>query len=95
MMKFQVERIALFSDAVFAIAITLMMIEVHPPHITHDMTFGQVLGALAGMSGTFIATLLSFILIGLNWMLQRAPAVDKHDVFVLYCHYPFFNRLCI
>jgi uncharacterized membrane protein len=68
MMKFQLERIALFSDAVFAIAITLMMIEVKPPHLEHTMSFGEASMAFLEKLPQIIGTILSFILIGFFWM---------------------------
>ncbi|MFA6260662.1 MAG: TMEM175 family protein [Bacteroidia bacterium] len=66
-MKFQLERIALFSDAVFAIAITLMMIEVKPPHLEHGTSFGMALIKLLQLIPTFIGTILSFFMIGIFW----------------------------
>jgi uncharacterized membrane protein len=66
-MKFQLERISLFSDAVFAIVITLMMIEIKAPHLPHDITFGGALTELAGLFPLILGTVLSFFLIGVFW----------------------------
>lgn len=62
---FQVERIAFFSDAVFAIAITLMIIEVKPPHL-HGTYHEQVM-QLTALAPMFIGVALSFALIGVFW----------------------------
>lgn len=66
-MKFQLERILLFSDAVFAIAITLMIIEIKPPHLEHGSSFWQALSAFLRLSPIIIGTVLSFYLVGLFW----------------------------
>lgn len=67
--KFQLDRIALFSDAVFAIAITLLVIEIKVPAISFkpesfDHEFGH---ALKEMIPEFIGFFISFIVIGNYW----------------------------
>lgn len=66
-MKFQLERISLFSDAVFAIVITLMMIEIKPPHLAHGITFSDALTELLKLFPIILGTVLSFFLIGMFW----------------------------
>ncbi len=77
-MKFQLERILLFSDAVFAIAITLMIIEIKPPHLAHGSSFFDGLRAFLELSPIIIGTVLSFYLIGLFWF--RHHDLMKHMV---------------
>jgi uncharacterized membrane protein len=61
------DRIALFSDAVFAIAITLLVIEIKIP--TRAMVEAHGLdGALAEMIPLFIGYLVSFLVITLFWV---------------------------
>ncbi len=67
-MKFQLERILLFSDAVFAIAITLMIIEIKPPHLEHNISFERAFILLLQKAPIFIGIILSFFLIGLFWI---------------------------
>lgn len=64
---FQVDRIILFSDAVFAIAITLLIIEIKPPEIEHDFTTAMMLQQLVDLSPKFIAFLISFFVIAIYW----------------------------
>jgi len=64
---FQVERLAFFSDAVFAIAITLLVIEFKIPHITGDTRYDDALKQLWDLKYIFFATLLSFVLIARYW----------------------------
>lgn len=63
--EFQMERMILFSDAVFAIAITLLIIEIKIPEITHPVTEQKLLDALAFIVPKFISFIVSFFLIGL------------------------------
>jgi len=59
-------RLVLFSDAVFAIAITLLAIEIHPPH--HWTSIGDL---FAQMSEKLFAYLISFAVIGVCWISHR------------------------
>lgn len=61
------ERLIFFSDAVFAIAITLLILEVRPPHLPFGSSDRDHFIALANMSASFIAFFISFFVIGAFW----------------------------
>lgn len=65
--EFQVERMILFSDAVFAIAITLLIIDIKVPEIQNDFSEFAVLKALGKLLPKFIGFFLSFLVIGSFW----------------------------
>ncbi len=66
--QFQVERLILFSDAVFAIAITLLVIEIRVPVIGHSTnTTRDLLYSLSHMIPEFLGFFISFAVIGQFW----------------------------
>jgi uncharacterized membrane protein len=67
--EFQLERMILFSDAVFAIVITLIAIEIHLPELKENehYTGTTFLIALKHILPTIFAYALSFFFIGLLW----------------------------
>lgn len=65
--EFQIERMILFTDAVFAIAITLLVIEIKAPHIPHGATAGQVIDQLLNLTPLFIGFIISFFVIAIYW----------------------------
>jgi uncharacterized membrane protein len=62
------ERLVFFSDAVFAIAITLLIIEVRLPVLPDSATADQLLDALRSAIPSVFAYALSFATIGLYWI---------------------------
>lgn len=64
--EFQVERMILFSDAVFAIVITLMAIEIKLPE-THEKFDDHLLANLFHIAPLLLAYTVSFIFIGSIW----------------------------
>lgn len=70
--EFQLERLILFSDAVFAIAITLLAIEIKVPELNrHTVTDQQLVNELAELIPKFIGFFVSFFIIGLYWSIHH------------------------
>lgn len=65
------ERIVFFSDAVVAIAITLLALDLPVPHTTDSTTNGQLLHALGGQWSAYLAFFISFFVIGGHWADHR------------------------
>jgi uncharacterized membrane protein len=72
--EFQLERMILFSDAVIAIAITLLVIEIKIPgkeELGGNVTDHSILKALGHLIPEFIGFLASFMMIGLYWTVHH------------------------
>ena len=76
---FQVERIAFFSDAVYAIALTLLIIEFKAPEITASTTSDELWHEVLGMKYKFASVLLSFGLIVNYWIRHHSLFKHVHD----------------
>jgi uncharacterized membrane protein len=68
------ERLTAFTDGVLAVIITIMVLEMKPPH-------GATLGDLKAVAPVFLSYLLSFIYIGIYWnnhhhFFQLVPRVN-------------------
>ncbi len=64
---FQVERLAFFSDAVFAIAITLLALNINAPGLVRVRSEHDALVAMGQMVPRVIGFVLSFLVIGNYW----------------------------
>jgi uncharacterized membrane protein len=76
------ERVIFFSDAVVAIAITLLVLGLPVPHVAASATNQTMLQALYRERGAYLAFLISFVVIGAHWRthhrLYRAVArIDR------------------
>ncbi|MGI8580659.1 MAG: TMEM175 family protein [Chitinophagaceae bacterium] len=70
--EFQLERMILFSDAVFAIAITLLVIEIKVPEIARELvTEHRLAQSLAHMIPKFVGFIISFMIIWLYWTVHH------------------------
>ncbi len=80
--NFLIERIAFFSDAVFAIAITLMALEIRPPLVLKGDTETVVWNKFKELLPEFLGLLVSFWLIGSVWLRhhQLFRYVDNYDM---------------
>ncbi len=62
------ERIIFFSDAVIAIAITLLALDLKIPDIDPSRALTEVPRQLAALGPSFMTFFISFIVIGIEWM---------------------------
>lgn len=75
------ERLVGLSDGVFAIVLTLLVLELRVPHVEHGADAHALWTALVGIKARFISFLLSFMLIASLWFShnQLFKLFDKVD----------------
>lgn len=80
-MEAGVERLVFFSDAVFAIAITLLVVDLRVPEMAGQVTDARLAEAVAGLTPRIFAYALSFAVIGLYWLThwRRFAMIDRLD----------------
>ena len=72
------QRLITFSDAVFAIAATLLVIDLRPPGVPSDY-YESALRLYLSDPGPFIATTIGFIVVGSYWSSHRRIFGLIHD----------------
>jgi len=79
--EFQLERMVLFSDAVFAIVITLMAIEIHVPEIEKNTEYSIIVHEVMKLIPYLLAYSISFFFIGHTWYqhLQLFSLLKDYD----------------
>jgi uncharacterized membrane protein len=94
------DRLEIFSDAVFAIMLTLLVLELHVPEIADHSSLAQYANAMAPLVPKFISFVLTFVLICIHWVnhhyffrhIRNVPitVVWLNNLFLLWvCFLPF------
>jgi TMEM175 potassium channel family protein len=81
-------RIEAFSDGVFAIAITLLILEIRVPHLPVESGAAALCAALGGLWPSYVAFLTSFLTIFIMWANHHAifHLVRRADARFLYAN---------
>lgn len=61
-------RVEALSDGVFAIVITLLVLELHAPRLAHDASPGAVFEALGLLAPKFVSWVISFVTVCVIWV---------------------------
>jgi uncharacterized membrane protein len=72
-------RVEAFSDGVFAIIITLLVLEIKVPHLHNAFSGPEAWEALKGLSPKFLSFAVSFFYIAIFW-------VNHHHFFLIVAH---------
>jgi uncharacterized membrane protein len=75
------ERIVFFSDAVFAIAVTLLALEIRLPAGKELLNENQLIDQLAGLWHRYLGYFISFMVIGIFWMAhhRKFRLIKRYD----------------
>ena len=66
--RFPKHRVETFSDAVFAIVMTLLVLELKVPHMPHPTSTADVVNALWGIKPKLYSWVVSFFFVALVWL---------------------------
>ena len=79
---FSKTRVEAFSDGVFAIIITLLVLEIKVPHVEHHDSVPDLLHSLLGLTPKLVSWIISFLIVCVIWVnhhrvLESIKAVDN------------------
>lgn len=83
---FSIGRVEAYTDAVFAIAATLLVLDLTTTAIGEVDSDRELWAALGGMADSFVAFLVSFLLLSLLWMVhfQQFRDLERADGMLLW-----------
>ncbi|OJX47924.1 MAG: hypothetical protein BGO78_05240 [Chloroflexi bacterium 44-23] len=83
--QFGLERLVFFSDAVFAIAITLLALEIHLPVDAGALSNQQLFKNLVAIWPKYLSFLISFLVIGNFWIAhhRRYHHIRRYDTHLM------------
>lgn len=89
------ERMKLFSDAVFAIAITLLVLEIKVPEIADNLVATELPRELGHLIPKILSNIISFIILGIYWIAHHNifMHIIRHDHIMLWLNTLFL--MCI
>jgi uncharacterized membrane protein len=61
-------RVEAFSDGVFAVALTLLILELHAPNVAGHSSLGQYTAAIAPLIPKVVSFILTFVIICIHWV---------------------------
>jgi len=79
--QFGLERLVFFSDAVFAIAITLLALEIRLPATEGVMSEAELLRSLVALWQEYLSYVVSFLVIGAFWLghHRKFRLIERYD----------------
>ena len=92
------DRLANFSDAIYAISLTLQVVSLEAPKITHSSSGRELWEALGDESSQILMFFISFIVIGSFWLahhrfFRRLAAIDRSLLFASLIYLAFISFL--
>jgi uncharacterized membrane protein len=85
------DRIVNLSDGVFAIAITLLVLDIRAPDIPENLVSSQLPAALLSLWPKFLGYMLSFVGISAFWLIHHSifRPIRSYDRILLYLNFLF------
>lgn len=96
--EYDVGRMLSLSDGVFAIAMTLLVLNIPlPPEQLPQHTNAALLAALQDIKGNVFVFAFSFVLVGVNWMRHRQllRGVVRTDGLLVWCNLLMLLLVCV
>jgi uncharacterized membrane protein len=91
------ERLAALSDGVFAVAMTVLVLDLRPPNIALIHSEGELMSALLVVAPRLIPFLMSFMTLGIFWVGQQTQhdALSHTDRSYTWFHIAFLMAVCL
>jgi uncharacterized membrane protein len=91
------ERLCALSDGIFAVALTLLVLDIHPPEVPAIHNEQQLWWALGALGPRFAMFLMSFLTLGIFWTGQQTQlhCLERSDRHLSWIHMAFLAAVSV
>jgi uncharacterized membrane protein len=91
----ELDRITFFSDAVFAIVITILVLDIRVPDIPPDLVAQELPGQILDLGPKFLSYVISFLVIAIYWQAHHRVfrPIRSYDRTLLWLNFLFLMAI--